>query len=137
MLAVHRLARLVASDLITVDARDAFIRGEYARRGDLDAIEQRRAGVRPADYDWTARALEDGPDAPKLAQLVVCRWCTSMWLSAGVLVARRLVPSVWGPVSRLLAFSSVAGLLGVWEHFTEPQKVELEEEAPERTIRLG
>lgn len=123
--ACHRLARLVAADTITADLRGAFIRGEYARRGDRLAIEERRTSARTG-YDWTARALHDGEDAPKLATLVVCRWCASIHLALGVVLARRLVPRAWDPLARLLAFSSVAGLLGVWEHFAEPQKVEVE-----------
>lgn len=126
-LSVHRLSRLVASDLITVPLRDAFIRGEYARHGDRDAIEERRTSARTG-YDWTQRALDDGPDAPKAAQLVVCRWCTSVWLAFGVVGARSIAPRAWAPLSRLLAFSSVAGLLGVAEHYAEPQQVEIEAE---------
>lgn len=125
-LAVHRLSRLVSSDLITFEVREQFIRECYAARGDRDART-----IAPAmDREWTARALDDGPDAPKLAQLVVCRWCTSIWLAVGVLAARRLFPRAWSPAARLLACSSVAGLLGILEHFAEPQKIELEDTEP-------
>lgn len=136
-LATHRLARLVASDLITVELRDAFIRGEYARRGDRQAMEERLTSARTG-YDWTARTLHDGADAPKLATLITCRWCSGTWLAFGVVVARRFFPRAWSPLARLLAFSSVAGLLGVLEHFAEPQKIEVEDDdQPSRTIRLG
>lgn len=115
-LATHRLARLVASDTITQPVRDRLIMYWYARRGDRQA----RQGL---PIDWTGRALRDGPDAPKLATLITCRWCSSIWCAFAVVIARRLSPRAWAPVARLLAFSSVAGLLGVWEHFTEPQEV--------------
>lgn len=124
-LAVHRLSRLVSSDLITAPAREATIRELYLARGDRDA-RSLLPGLDP-DYSWTERALEDGDDAPKLAQLIACRWCTSIWLALGVVILRRLIPRAWAPVAKLLACSSVAGLLGVLEHFAEPQKVELEE----------
>lgn len=117
-LSVHRLARLVASDLISAPTRDAIIRSRYAARGDHEA----RTLVPTAEVDWTRRALEDGPDAPKLAQLIVCKWCSSAWLAVGVVVARRLFPRAWPPVARALAFSSVAGLLGSAERHREPEQ---------------
>lgn len=116
-LAVHRISRLIASDIITQPARDALIRKLYRRRGD-----QRNTD------DWTARALHDGPDAPKLATLIVCRWCSSVHAAVAVVILRRFVPRAWSPVARALAFSSAAGLLGVWEHFVEPQEVEIVDE---------
>lgn len=125
-LAVYRLSRLVSADLITFEVREQIIRELYAARGDRDART-----IAPAmDREWTRRALEDGPEAPKLAQLIVCRWCTSMWLGAGVLAARRLAPRAWRPASYVLAWSAVAGLAGIVEHFAEPQQIELEGAEP-------
>jgi hypothetical protein len=47
---------------------------------------------------------------PRLSELGECSWCLSIWVAAGVVVARRVAPTVWGPVARLLAASAVAGI---------------------------
>lgn len=96
-LAVHRLTRLVVVDKITEPYRDRLIRALYARRGDryIDT-----------PVDWTARAQDEGLDAPFLAQLVSCRACASIWCAALAVVARRTMPAVWSPLARLLALSS-------------------------------
>jgi hypothetical protein len=45
------------------------------------------------------------------ADLESCPWCASMWLGAGVVVARWLFPRAWPVVARVLASSAVAGHL--------------------------
>lgn len=61
-----------------------------------DAIAQR----------WADRAL---------GELVVCPWCVSVWLAAGVLAARLWVPVPWSMLALILAWSAVAGFLSSME----------------------
>lgn len=86
-LAAYRLTRLVTADTILDAPRDAIA-------------------------TWS----ESGPDSseawrPKIGELVECRWCAGVWISLGVVAARRLAPAAWEPVARVLAFSTVAALL--------------------------
>lgn len=97
VLAVHRLAHLVTTDVITKPARVAVIRMAY---GDWWNY--------PADEDWEEHvALDDDP--PKLATLVTCRWCSSVWAALAVVCLRR-VPG-WRLVRDALALSSASTLL--------------------------
>lgn len=80
-LAVFRLARLATEDVITEPAR-----------------EQLHAKLTLGGHT-------------KIAYLITCPWCASMYIGAGVVIARRVAPRVWGPVAAALAFSAVAGLL--------------------------
>lgn len=106
VLAVHRLTRLVTADVITVRPRRAIIRWSYLRNGhDPEIIEGDLEGMVDADMS------EDPCDVPKAASLVVCRWCASVWLAAGVVVASTLAPVVWWPIGCVLALSTVATLL--------------------------
>lgn len=43
--------------------------------------------------------------------LVGCDWCSSIYIGAGVALARRFAPKLWGPLAEALAFSAVTGLL--------------------------
>ena len=53
----------------------------------------------------------------KLAsQLLVCPWCASIWVSAGVAIARLCWPRAWPILSRILAGSAVAGHLSHLEN---------------------
>lgn len=78
------------------------------------------AGV-PVAGDVTAvEAVEDlrGQNpvtVPKAAELITCRWCAGMWVSLGVVAARRLAPRLWDPLARALAFSAGAALLAALE----------------------
>lgn len=107
-LATLRLTRLVASDYLTAPWRDRFIVGQYRRRAQKDGL-----GPSDADlvHDPTSYALHD-KDAPRLAYLVTCWWCVSVWLAAGVVAARWCIPTVWNPVAWLLACSAVAASIG-------------------------
>lgn len=105
MLATHRLVRLVTADVITQTARDRLVGWAYRRHGDT--------GQAPAS-GWADYAEAD-PEAPKLATLLTCRWCASVYVSAGVVAARRLAPVPWGYVARALAASSAAALLAAVE----------------------
>ncbi len=70
------------------------------------------APIRGRILDW---ALDQGADArpkhPKLAELIECPHCVSVYAAAGVLAARRYTPGLWDPLARLLAFSAVAGIV--------------------------
>lgn len=102
-LAVARLTRLVTRDKITEDARGAAVLVAY----------QRRDGYRRSHDDltlreWATVPLQDA-QAPRLAQLVTCSWCVSIYVALGVAIARRRWPRAWAPVADALAFSAVAG----------------------------
>lgn len=81
-LACARLVRLVQHDTITGPARAAITRS--VDRGHLpDVIEE----------------------------LLVCPWCLSMYLGAGIVAARTFFPRAWAPVARMLALSEIVGLI--------------------------
>jgi len=46
-----------------------------------------------------------------LAELLRCYWCAGMWVSVGVVTARRLMPDTWDLIARSLAASAVTGLI--------------------------
>jgi hypothetical protein len=97
-LAVCRLTRLVTKDVILKRPRDWFVREAYHFRGDHI----------PGSVEVDVYVTNDN-DPPKLATFITCPWCTSVWLSFGVVVLRWKAPRLWGPVARALAFSQLAG----------------------------
>lgn len=108
-LAAYRLTRLVTKDVILDGPRDMLIEEIYVASGvelpdsaTRTAIEQRAGG-------WSEYAAHDG-NAPKLATLLTCYWCAGFWISAGVIIARRVAPGLWDPLARILATSAVAAL---------------------------
>jgi hypothetical protein len=108
-LAAHRLTRLVTADVITQELRDRIVGWAYRRDG--------RLGWRGADVPlngWSEYAEAD-PDAPKLATLLTCRWCASVYVGALVVTLRRVTPVCWGYLARALAASSAAALLAAIE----------------------
>ncbi len=100
-LACYRLTRLVTADTITRPIREQVYRFAYA--GELDYIV--------GDLDAAVDDDMAEHKAPHLAELVRCRWCCSVWVAAGIVVARRLIPHWWAPVAELLAGSAVAVLI--------------------------
>jgi hypothetical protein len=116
-LAVARLARLVTKDVITVGPRDAVIRWAYTRdgRGDELGVDEVFVGddgkPRPSPAPPPAEVVRTDDHPPKIARLITCPWCASVWLAGGVVVVRRLAPGVWPRVARVLAMSHVAGLV--------------------------
>jgi Protein of unknown function (DUF1360) len=90
ILATYRLARLVTVDTLLVRPREALI-----------ARARRR---------WPGRVVA-GSLAPTPADLLVCAWCCSPWIAAGVIVLWRWLPAVWAPAAVVLAGSAVAGYL--------------------------
>lgn len=100
-LAAYRLTRLVTEDTLVDGPRDAVVRWAYRSSEPLrDDFEDDPSGYAMTDAH-----------APKLATLVTCRFCASVWIGLGVVAARRLAPRAWHPLSTALAFSAVAGLL--------------------------
>lgn len=124
-LATARLARLVTTDtfppvrwardriLVRWPAPgqpldgDAHDRGFHGARGILPG-----GGWSPTheDFDELGKQRTVWTDGTPIGELVTCPWCASIWLAAGVVVARRLAPSIWDPIARLLALSEAAGL---------------------------
>lgn len=98
-LAVARLTRLVTVDTLTRPARAAVIRRAYGKEAsevsDLFAEEM----------------VRNDHDAPKLAELITCGWCSSMYCGAFVVVARAVAPRLWDPLARVLAASLVTGIV--------------------------
>jgi hypothetical protein len=85
MLVVDALACYRATRLITRDSVPVF-------RVPRDAVVRR----------WEGRPV---------AELVTCPWCVSVWLAAGIVTARLLLPGPWTLLALVLAFSAVAGWL--------------------------
>lgn len=105
VLAVHRLTRLVTEDVITQELRDGVIEWAYKKSGYRPVLDGRT---------WEA-IVEDDSDPPKLAVLVTCRWCASIWLAGGVVAARLALGRTVSPLLRVLALSSAATLLAAVE----------------------
>lgn len=51
------------------------------------------------------------PQETKLGYLITCNWCTSIWMGAGVAVARELAPKTWNVAATALAASAVTGII--------------------------
>ena len=101
-LACWRLTRLVTADTITAPLRARIYRWAY-RRHQLD--------VSGMEGDLDAMVDADGAAAPRLATLVRCQLCASVWIAAGVVFARCATPDVWAPVAAALAVAAVSALL--------------------------
>lgn len=78
-LAVFRITRLIVEDTLFDDQRAALI-------------------------DWLK-----AHDHPKVAYLITCPWCSSMYVAAAVVIVARY--RWWRPLARVLAASAAAGLL--------------------------
>lgn len=103
--AVYRLTRLATADTILDGPRDAIVEAAYVAAGRAEAVRNEAEHFGWSDY------AETDSDAPKMATLVVCRWCAGMWIAFGVVVLRRFVPRAWRPLAHALVFSAVAALL--------------------------
>lgn len=51
------------------------------------------------------------PQEDSWSYALTCPWCAGIWIAAGVVAARRLLPKAWAPVAELLALSSAAGVI--------------------------
>lgn len=99
--AVYRLTKLVTADALTEGLRDRIIdwsRQRLLSTGD-EIVVSRRYGPEVAEAG--------GP----LAYLVGCPWCASVWLAAGVALARRAAPLPWALAARALTMSAATGWL--------------------------
>lgn len=103
-LAAYRLTRLVTADVILDRPRAWVIRKAY---------EHRDGPVPRTTFTprmWNETAIEDD-EAPKLAELIVCRWCAGAYISFVVVLLRRYNARAWDPFARALALSAAAALL--------------------------
>lgn len=116
-LAVHRLTRLVTADTITRPLRALLIGMAYEATDNFERVaDMNLAGLSidrtwdtpRSDREWEDRALADD-DAPRLAELVTCRWCASMWIAGAVYVVRRT--GWWRALRVVLALSSLGTLV--------------------------
>ena len=92
---------MVADD-ITAPMRAMWLEAAYGGR--VPDYLRAQFGV---DKDWEAVYQADR-NPPKMATLVMCRWCTSMWLAFGVLAVRRT--RAWGLLADALVMSEAAAL---------------------------
>jgi hypothetical protein len=100
-LATYRLTRLATVDAIGEPLRQSIVR--RALGTDVDGA---------GDEGPSAQELvEDHSDPPRIATLVTCRWCASVWIAVGVVGARRWMPSWGDPAARAFALSAVAVLV--------------------------
>jgi hypothetical protein len=111
VLAVHRMTRLVTSDVISRPARAEAIRFAY------DPFNVRTPALTP--MQWEAEVMLDD-EPPWLAKLVTCRWCSSVWCAAFAVLARTFAPRAWRPAARALALSSASSLLVGLERGYDP-----------------
>lgn len=110
VLAVHRLTRLVTDDDITQPARDRIIAAAYE-----PVYWQAQKIITESSIDIYAEGgwqqiVDIDLHPPKIATLITCRWCASIWITLGlVLLVRRR--RWWPPIADALALSSAATLL--------------------------
>lgn len=98
-IAVTRLTRLIVADDISEPIRELWLEAAYRGK-----VAPRGAG--PVDT-WTEQYHRD-PDPPKLATVIMCRWCASVWIAFGVIVVRRT--RAWGWLADALVMSEAAAL---------------------------
>ena len=88
VLAVHRLTRLATADEITQGPRDRIIEWAYdraRRRSYAVTLHEAQSVDLSQPGGWQDVVTHDSAP-PKLATLVTCRWCASVWLAAFVVV---------------------------------------------------
>lgn len=51
------------------------------------------------------------PTEDKWSYALTCPWCASVWIGAGVMIARKVAPSAWDPVAKGLAASAATGII--------------------------
>lgn len=102
-LACYRLTRLAVEDEVTRPARNRVIEWAYTRQGhDRDNVF---GDPDPRDDHTTVVLDDDAP--PKLAYLLSCSWCASMWCAL-LLVA---VEAVWTVPVVVLAVAGAGALI--------------------------
>ena len=111
-LAAYRLTRLVTHDVLTEPLRDAAIGRAYRGRV-TSAPTPRTTGALNSDgqpWTWADTVIHD-PDPPKLATLVTCAFCASVYSAMFVVCARRVAPKMWDPAAKVFATAAVAALV--------------------------
>lgn len=106
LLAVHRLTRLATKDTVTQPVRERMIRRAYWGRDG-----NRMPTVNDWPTAWQDQAEDDGPAAPKMAVLLICRWCSSWYIGVTVAVLTWAVWDVWQWPALALALSTGGTLL--------------------------
>lgn len=103
-LTVWRVTRLITADDITAGLRDRWIETAYKGAGRWSEAR----GDLPHEHEgkWAEYASRD-PDVPKLAQLIACPHCVSMWVTFGAVGFKTLAPGLW---RRLRPVGALAGL---------------------------
>ena len=76
-----------------------FITADYLAQPIRDYVQHRHGEGSKPDY------------------LVNCPWCTSIYVGAGVALARLVAPRTWHVVATALALSDVASLIETYGHF--------------------
>jgi hypothetical protein len=130
-LAVFRLTRLVTRDDFPPIKRareawwrrwpddgqvldDDLVRRDEMRTGPPNVGEQGVARLDGRDYNVVSTGQQwIAEEGHPLGILIGCPWCTSVYVGAGVVLARRIAPGLWDPFAKLLAFSAVAGIIAI------------------------
>lgn len=130
-LAAYRLTRLVSADVITRPLRVRLYKQQYSgtgvaggnwwsvwnpATGKIEHDDPLPSWVEEMDRwpkteaEWEQLAQTD-EDAPKLVELVHCRWCVGVYVGFGVLAARAIAPRQWAPIAKGLALAASAALI--------------------------
>lgn len=96
----HRVTRFPGRESTLVDAAATY---RLVRLYQVDSITE---PIRNRVDDWL---LKRGHH--KALELSQCPHCLSVWVAAGVVVARAASPRVWDMIARGLAFSAVTGVV--------------------------
>lgn len=110
LVAVYRITRLVTADTLTQPWRDRIIRWAYLRWSKMVGPDEVAEDVMGSGT-MQAMAEADEHEAPWLARLIICRWCSSMHIAAGAVAAEWAVPAAWHPLAWGLTLASGAALL--------------------------
>jgi hypothetical protein len=72
------------------------------------------------DEVWPVKEIRDfyvlSTGQSRWSDLASCPWCAGMWLAALVALLRWRFPRAWPVAAKVLAGSTVAGLLAEWTH---------------------
>jgi hypothetical protein len=119
-LATYRLALLVTADTLTGPWRESVIRSSYRRDAESRRLTLEEMVGGPAklseinrDAEGWKRVVNEDDDAPAVAYLITCPWCSSVYLAVPVAVGAYFGSSSWWFLlpAAALAFSAVAGYL--------------------------
>lgn len=109
-LAAYRLTRLVSADVVTRPLRVRLYKRVYLDSPLYPSWREEMHRWPETEPEWEQLAQTDD-DAPKIVELVHCRWCVGVYVGFGVLAARRLFPRAWDSVARGLALAAGAALI--------------------------